>query len=215
MLEAPTPELASIEDPRCAWKVERRLIDILAIAVRAVRGGAETFEDVAPCGRRERGWPGGFLALPSGIPSHGTFRRVLALIDPEAFERRFLGRARAVFRPEGGASRQVATDGETVRRPFGRRKGRSPLRLASAYATGHGLVRAQRAAPRARAASRRRPCPSCAGRPRPARLAAWRAWTRPPAGPGSRSASWRRASWRRAATACPRSRAAGARRPPR
>ena len=33
----------TIEDPRCGWKVEHRLLDILVIAVRAVLGEAESF----------------------------------------------------------------------------------------------------------------------------------------------------------------------------
>src|SRR4051812_45482256 len=78
--------------------------------------------------------------------SHDTFRRVFTLIDPEAFERSFLGWVRAVFRPEEGAPRQVAIDGKTVRGSFDRKKGRSPLHLVSAYATERGLVLAQRAA---------------------------------------------------------------------
>jgi len=146
MLEALIAELASIEDPRCGWKVEHRLIDILVIAVCAVLGEAETFEDIALYGRCKEAWLRGFLALPNGIPSHDTFRRVFTLIDPEAFERSFLGWVRAVFRPEEGAPRQVAIDGKTVRRSFDRKKGRSPLHLVSAYATEGGLVLAQRAA---------------------------------------------------------------------
>jgi hypothetical protein len=67
------------------------------------------------------------------------------LIDPDAFERCFLGWVRAVFRPDEGAPRQVAIDGKAVRRSFDRKHGRSPLRLVSAYATEHGLVLAQRA----------------------------------------------------------------------
>src|SRR3954471_22531960 len=51
MLEALIAELASIEDPRCGWKVEHRLLDILVIAVCAVLGEAETFEDIALYGR--------------------------------------------------------------------------------------------------------------------------------------------------------------------
>src|SRR3954465_13036351 len=113
MLEALIAELASIEDPRCGWKVEHRLIDILVIAVCAVLGEAETFEDIALYGRCKEAWLRGFLALPNGIPSHDTFRRVFTLIDPEAFERSFLGWVRAVFRPEEGAPRQVAIDGKT------------------------------------------------------------------------------------------------------
>src|SRR3954452_14381063 len=111
MLEALIKELASIEDPRCEWKVEHHLLDILVIAVCAVLGEAESFEDIALYGRGKEAWLRGFLALPNGIPSHDTFRGVLMLVDPEAFERCFLGWVRAVFRPEEGALRQVAIDG--------------------------------------------------------------------------------------------------------
>jgi hypothetical protein len=145
MLEALIAEFGSIEDPRCEWKVEHRLLDILVIAVCAVIGEAESFEDIALYGRCKRDWLKRFLELPNGIPSHDTFRRVFTLIDPEAFERCFLGWVRAVFRPDQGALRQVAVDGKAVRRSFDRRNGRSPLHLVSAYATEHGLVLAQRA----------------------------------------------------------------------
>jgi predicted transposase YbfD/YdcC len=146
MLEALIKELASIEDPRCEWRVEHRLLDILTIAVCAVLGEAESFEDIALYGRCKRRWLEGFLALPNGIPSHDTFRRVLMLVDPDAFERCFMGWVRAVFRPDPDAPRQVAVDGKTVRRSFDRKEGRSPLHLVSAYATEGGLVLAQRAA---------------------------------------------------------------------
>ena len=51
MLEALITELKVIEDPRCEWKVEHRLIDVLVIAVCAVLGEAESFEDIALYGR--------------------------------------------------------------------------------------------------------------------------------------------------------------------
>src|SRR3954462_11885740 len=146
MLEALITELASIEDPRCGWKVEHRLLDILVIAVCAVLGEAETFEDIALYGRCKEAWLRGFLALPNGIPSHDTFRRVFTLIDPEAFERSFLGWVRAVFRPEEGAPRQGAIDGKTGRRSFDRKRGRPPWPLVSPSATEGGLVLAQGAA---------------------------------------------------------------------
>src|SRR5919199_1964333 len=146
MLEALIAQLETIEDPRCERKVEHRLLDILVIAVCAVLGEAESFEDIALYGRCKRPWLEGFLELPNGIPSHDTFRRVFMLIDPEAFERSFLGWVRAVFRPDEDAPRQLAIDGKTVRRSFDRRHGRSPLHLVSAYATEDGIVLAQRAA---------------------------------------------------------------------
>ncbi len=134
-----------MEDPRCEWKVEHRLLDIRVIAVCAVLGEAESFEDIAPYGRCKHEWLKRFLAPPNGIPSHDTFRRVFRLIDPEAFERPFLGWVRAAFRLEEVTPRQIAIDGKAVRRSFDRKRGRSPLHLVSAYATEHGLVLAQRA----------------------------------------------------------------------
>src|SRR3954466_10216488 len=98
MLEALIAELASIEDPRCGWKVEHRLLHTLVIAVCAVLGEAETFEDIALYGRCKEAWLRGFLALPNGNPSHDTFRRAFTLIDPDAFERCFLAWVRAMFR---------------------------------------------------------------------------------------------------------------------
>ena len=145
MLEALITAFAQIEDPRCDWKVEHKLIDILVIAVCAVIAEAESFEDIALYGRCKRGWLEQFLELPGGIPSHDTFRRVLMLVDPERFERCFLDWVRSVFRADAVTPAQIAIDGKTVRRSFDRQDGRSPLHLVSAYATGHGLVLAQRA----------------------------------------------------------------------
>jgi hypothetical protein len=91
MLEALIAEFETIEDPRCEWKIEHKLLDILVIAVCAVLGEAESFEDIALYGRCKQSWLRQFLALPNGIPSHDTFRRVFMLINPDAFERCFLG----------------------------------------------------------------------------------------------------------------------------
>src|SRR3954465_4043624 len=124
MLETLIAAFETVEDPRCEWKVEHRLLDISVIAGCAVLGEAESFEDIALHGRCERQWLEGFLELPNGIPSHDTFRRVLMLVAPGALERPFLGRARAVFRPDADRPRQVAIDGKTVRRSFDRRNGR-------------------------------------------------------------------------------------------
>src|SRR3954467_2497789 len=42
---------SALEDPRCAGKVEHRLIDILVIAVCAVIACAESWDDIALYGR--------------------------------------------------------------------------------------------------------------------------------------------------------------------
>ena len=224
MLEALITELEAIEDPRCGWKVEHRLIDVLVIAVCAVLGEAESFEDIALYGRCKRDWLQRFLELRGGIPSHDTFRRVLMLVDPERFERCFLDWVRSVFRPDAGAPRQIAIDGKAVRRSFDRRSGRSPLHLVSAFAVEHGLVLAQRATGAERGeltvlpsrldGLELRGCPSeaavAASVPAGAddrRWRSWSAWTRSPAAPRSRSRSPLAA-----ATSCARSRATDRRR---
>ena len=142
--------LGGMADPRAVPKIEHRLIDVLAIAVCAVLAGAESFEDIALYGRSKRAWLERFLELPNGIPSHDTFRRVLMLIDPEAFERGFLAWTRRTFvardddRGGEGTPPQIAVDGKTLRRSFDRRREQTPLHLVSAFATRSGLVLAQR-----------------------------------------------------------------------
>ena len=147
MIENLVEQFAALDDPRCPGKVDHRLVDVLVIAVCAVVAEAETFEDIALYGRCKQPWLRGFLELPGGIPSHDTFRRVLMLIDPEAFECCFLAWVHEAFRQDpADAPEQIAVDGKVVRHSFDRRRDRSPLHLVSAYATGRGLVLAQCAA---------------------------------------------------------------------
>ncbi len=77
---------AGLEDPRDTRRCDHRRIDILVISVCAVIACAEGWEDSELYGRSKRAWLESFLALPNGIPSHDTFRRVFMLIDPDAFE---------------------------------------------------------------------------------------------------------------------------------
>src|SRR4051812_32487290 len=84
-----------------------------------------------------------FLALPNGIPSHDTFRRVFMLIDPDAFEMCFIRWVQAWAR--GVAREVVAVDGKTVRRSGSRRHDHGPLHVVSAWASGQGLALGQRA----------------------------------------------------------------------
>jgi predicted transposase YbfD/YdcC len=132
----------AIVDPRCCRKVEHRLTDILVIAVCAVIACAESWNDIALYGRSKLAWLRTFLALPNGIPSHDTFRRVFMLIDPDAFEAGFTTWVGSLV---GGFAREVvAIDGKTLRRSFDRGRGRSPLPVVCAWASAQGLVLGQR-----------------------------------------------------------------------
>jgi len=132
-----------LEDPRETSRCDHQLIDILVIAVCAVIACAESWEDIALYGRSKQAWLATFLALPNGIPSHDTFRRVFMLIDPDAFEGCFSRWVQAWAR--GFKREVVAVDGKTVRRSGSRRHDHGPLHVVSAWASEQGLALGQRA----------------------------------------------------------------------
>src|SRR4028119_1879474 len=100
-----------------------------ARAVCAAIACAESREDIELCGRSKQAWLKSFLALPNGIPSHDTFRRVFMLVDPDAVEACFVRWARSLT---GKVEREVAAiDGKTVRRSGSRRPAHGPLRPVS------------------------------------------------------------------------------------
>jgi predicted transposase YbfD/YdcC len=142
LIEKLIEHLSELDDPRCPGKVEHQLIDILVIAVCAVIACAESWEDIALYGRSKQDWLRRFLALPNGVPSHDTFRRVFMLIDPDAFEACFTAWAQGIA--PLGKHEVVAIDGKTVRRSFDRGREQAPLHLVSAWASEQGLVLGQR-----------------------------------------------------------------------
>src|SRR3712207_2655971 len=137
-----TPCFDGLVDPRVTRRRDDRLIEILAIAVSAVIACAGSWEDIELYGRSKQAWLKSFLALPNGIPSHDTFRRVFMLIDPDAFEGCFARWAQSLT---GEVEREVvAIDGKTLRRSGSRRHDHGPLHLVSAWASDRGLVLGQR-----------------------------------------------------------------------
>src|SRR3989442_15267705 len=75
---------ATLTDPRCPHAPNSRhlLMDILVIAVCAVIGGAEGWEDIEEHGRSQAERFASLLDLPHGIPGHDTFRRVSSRVGP-------------------------------------------------------------------------------------------------------------------------------------
>jgi predicted transposase YbfD/YdcC len=138
---------AALPDPRSGPALRHELLDIVTIAILAVLCGADSWVDVELYGRSKEPWLRTFLALPHGIPSHDTFGRVFAALDPAAFERGFLGWVQALAATAAGADAAgqpgVAIDGKTARRSHDRAIGRGPLHLVSAWATDQGRVLGQ------------------------------------------------------------------------
>jgi predicted transposase YbfD/YdcC len=132
---------ADLPDPRIDRCKRHDLLDIVTVALCAVLCGADTWVDVAEFGRSKEAWLRTFLALPNGIPSHDTFGRVFAALDPTACEAAFLGWVQALAAATAGQA--VAIDGKTLRRSHDRANGRGPLHVVSAWASADRLVLGQ------------------------------------------------------------------------
>ena len=136
-----TTVFADLPDPRVETANKlHALTDILTIAVCAVIGGAEGWEQIAEYGRRKEVFFRRFLGLANGIPSHDTFYRVFAALDPDAFAGRF-GRWMAAA-CEGTGLIPVAVDGKSARRAK-RANATGCLCVVSAWATANRLTLGQ------------------------------------------------------------------------
>jgi hypothetical protein len=140
-MENPLKYFAELRDPRVERNREHLLEEILLIAIAAVLSGAESWNDIAEYGEDKREWLKTFLKLPSGIPSHDTFNRVFAALDPEEMEKGFVAWVSSIAKLTTGEV--VAIDGKALRGT--RETGKKTLvHMVSAWAEGNGLVLAQR-----------------------------------------------------------------------
>ena len=133
---------ATVEDPRIERSKEHLLIDILTIAILGVICGADGWVGIETYGKAKYKWLKRFLALPNGIPSHDTFARVFARLNPEQLQESFLSWIRAVSRVSEGEV--IAIDGKTVRRSYDQGKNKGAIHMVSAWASQNRLVLGQR-----------------------------------------------------------------------
>jgi len=131
----------TLTDPRIDRTKLHALIDILVIAICASLCGADDWPAVETFGKAKHGWLRKFLELPNGIPSHDTFERVFARLDPEQFQTSFLEWVRAVTQMAHG--QVVALDGKQLRQSHDRVLGKSAIWMVSAWASANGVVLGQ------------------------------------------------------------------------
>lgn len=130
-----------LNDPRVRRTRKHALEDMLVIAICAVICGADGWTDVEAFGRAKHAWLKTFLELPNGIPSHDTFGRLFARLDPAQFKTCFLRWIEAVRTQTSGQI--VAIDGKVSRHSFDRAAGLGPLHTVSAWALENRLVLGQ------------------------------------------------------------------------
>ena len=136
-----TQHFAQLEDPRVERTRLHHLLDIVAIAICAVIAGAESWDDMALFGEAKQAWFATFLDLPNGIPSHDTFNRVFAALDPDQFRAGFVSWVQAVLPTV--PPQVIALDGKTVRGSEDRYQGKAAIHMVSAWASASRLVLAQ------------------------------------------------------------------------
>ena len=129
----------SLTDPRVNRTKEHELIDIMVIAICTLLCAGEGFNDMEDFGNAKEGWFKTFLALRNGIPSHDTFNRVFAAIDPQQFLQCFLRWTQTL---RSAVNQEiVALDGKALRRALN--SDRSVKYVVSAWAEDNGLVLGQ------------------------------------------------------------------------
>lgn len=127
-----------IQDPRIERSKKHRIETILFIAICAVIGGAESWVEVEQFGNEKREWLSRYVDLKNGIPSHDTFGRFFALLNPEEFQRGFLAWIHSVHKKTEGEV--IAIDGKTIRRSQDWVHGRGALHLVHAWASENHLM---------------------------------------------------------------------------
>lgn len=123
----------TLKDPRIDRRKLHSLEAILVIAICAVIAGADDFQQVALFGRKRKDWLSRFLGLANGVPSHDTFERVFARLDPAAFQECFARWMTAWHARLTG--KQLAIDGKAVKGSASPSKGFRCLHLVNVWAT--------------------------------------------------------------------------------
>lgn len=119
------------------------LVEIIAMAVCGVICGANNFTEIAVIANEKRDWLQTFLVLEHGIPSHDTFNRVFARINPQQLQTCFRSWVTATFGCDDFD--QLAIDGKELHHSQDPEDDFANLRMVSVWSVKHGLVLGQAA----------------------------------------------------------------------
>jgi predicted transposase YbfD/YdcC len=132
---------AELTDPRIERTKRHKLVDIVTIAICSTLSMGESWEAMEEFGQAHEPWLRKFLELPNGIPSHDTFNRVFARIDPDEFRTCFIAWVKSLEPTVDGDI--IPIDGKTVRGSHDRAHGNKAIHRVSAWACQSSLVLGQ------------------------------------------------------------------------
>src|SRR6266404_9671116 len=126
-LEEITCYFDELEDPRSTINQKHPFVSVVVIALMAVLAGANGPTSIAKWALIKEKFLRGVLDLPNGVPRKDVFRRVLALLDPAAFQACFahwLTSLREAAAEATGVEQPIlSVDGKTARRSHDRKNG--------------------------------------------------------------------------------------------
>ena len=128
-----------LKDPRVVGRSQHSLVDIIVLAICGVIADCDDWPEIVLFARKRLTWFQRFLKLSNGVPSHDTFERVFAKLEPRAFQCCCLAWLRAVADLLGMG--HIAIDGKTLCGSAGSKWG--PLHVVSAWATQANLTLGQ------------------------------------------------------------------------
>lgn len=130
-----------LEDPRVVGRSDHPLLTVVVMAVVAVIGGAEGWEEIEDFAEDRKEWFATFLDMPHGVPSESTFYRVFQALNAKAFGACMQSWVRSLA--ECLAGQVVAFDGKTLRGALARAELGSKLHLVNVWACEQRLLLAQ------------------------------------------------------------------------
>ena len=125
-------------DPRREQGSYHPLLTVVGLAVLAVICGSNNCSEIRDYALEKEAWLRGVLDLRMGLPSLSTIERVVAALDPEAFEASFHQWMAEIIKPLG--VKVVRIDGKTHRGSYDREKKLKALHSVSAWSDEHRLV---------------------------------------------------------------------------
>jgi len=131
----------TLSDPRQRHKIQHNLLEIVIMTICAVVAECEAWYQIEHYCQSKKSWFRKHLGLKlaNGIPSHDTFERVFALIDPQELEACFFSWTSAVSQLTKGEI--VSIDGKTIRGSKGAET--KAIHLVSAWANKNRMVLGQ------------------------------------------------------------------------
>lgn len=128
----------AIKDPRTGNNRRHFIGEIIIIAICAILCGARGWLGVEAVAKSKKKWFQKFLILPNGIPSHDTFARVFAILDPKELQVCLQQWSAELHKLVSGKT--VAIDGKTLRRSFDTASGTKAMHQVTAWACEAGIA---------------------------------------------------------------------------